>query len=399
MRSIFRVAWLSSVRQPGRTGLGILGVVAVGALLFDMLLLSRGLVLSFRDLLDRIGFDVRVLATDATPLTGPPLERATATAAAIAALPEVEAVLPIRVRDAELAADRTARLQFIGADPQAKPMWTLVDGRDLVDARATDAPLLVNRNLAASARLSIGSTLLLRGVCGEDRDATPPVTFLVTGIAEFPFDDRSATTAAGRLGDLRRLCGDRDEDRADMLLVRSSPRAGSDAAAERIRALLPELHTVTNDEIVLRFSHVEFSYFEQISFVLATVTLFFGFLLITVLLTVSVNQRLGEIAALRAIGLSRLRVMVGVLCESVLVVGAGGVLAIPVGGVLSLWLDGILRALPGIPLSVSFFVFEPHTLVTYAWLLAVAAMGAAIYPMRIVGALPIAATLRREVVS
>ena len=31
-------------RQPGRAALGILGIAAVGALLFDMLLLSRGLV-------------------------------------------------------------------------------------------------------------------------------------------------------------------------------------------------------------------------------------------------------------------------------------------------------------------------------------------------------------------
>ena len=46
-------AWRNSVRQPGRTVLGVLGVAAVGALLFDMLLLSHGLVLSFRDLLDR----------------------------------------------------------------------------------------------------------------------------------------------------------------------------------------------------------------------------------------------------------------------------------------------------------------------------------------------------------
>ena len=35
-----------------------------------MLLLSRGLVLSFRDLLDRAGFDIRVLATDAPPSPG-----------------------------------------------------------------------------------------------------------------------------------------------------------------------------------------------------------------------------------------------------------------------------------------------------------------------------------------
>ena len=35
-------AWRSLVRQPARAALGILGVAAVGALLFDMLLLSRG---------------------------------------------------------------------------------------------------------------------------------------------------------------------------------------------------------------------------------------------------------------------------------------------------------------------------------------------------------------------
>jgi len=40
-----------------------------------------------------------------------------------------------------------------------------------------------------------------------------------------------------------------------------------------------------------------------------------------VLLTVSINQRLGEIAALRALGFSRWRVVADVLCESVLIVG------------------------------------------------------------------------------
>jgi ABC-type lipoprotein release transport system permease subunit len=135
------------------------------------------------------------------------------------------------------------------------------------------------------------------------------------------------------------------------------------------------------------------------STVLATVTLFFGFLLITVLLTVSVNQRLAEIAALRAVGLSRARVTAGVLWESIMLVGAGGTLALPLGLALSLWLDAILRTLPGIPADLHFFVFEPRALVFYIALLAAASIGAAAYPMRIVSALPIAATLRREVIS
>jgi hypothetical protein len=38
-------------------------------------------------------------------------------------------------------------------------------------------------------------------------------------------------------------------------------------------------------------------------------------------------------------------------------------------------------------------------LIGYGWLLAAAALGAAFYPMRVIATLPIAATLRREVVS
>jgi putative ABC transport system permease protein len=408
-------AWLTSVRQPARTGLGVLGVTAVGALLFDMLMLSHGLVLSFRDLLDRAGFDVRVLATDATPLTGPRIAGARAIAAVISALPQVEDVLETRVGDAEIATGgdlngsdagavrrtgESGRVGFIGADPAARPMWAILEGRDLAIAAASP-PLLVNRNMARTLSIAPGSTLVLRGTCAADRQALPPVSFTVVGIAEFPFDDASAATVGGRLSDLARLCGDEGaaEDRADMLLVRSNPRDGADVAAAAIRAVRPGLHVVTNEEIVERFSEVDFSYFRQISFVLATVTVFFGFLLIAVLLTVSVNQRLGEIAALRAVGLSRSRVVAGVLWESVIMVGVGGTLAVPVGAALSIWLDGILRALPGIPTGVHFLVFEPQALVVYAWLLTAAALGAAAYPMRTVAVLPIAATLRREVVS
>jgi putative ABC transport system permease protein len=256
----------------------------------------------------------------------------------------------------------------------------------------------VNRALATRAALVPGSTLSLRGRCGSD-DAQPAATFTVVGIAEFPFDSATSATAAGGLADAARLCVDEAAGTADMLLVRASPRAGDLAAARAIRASEPGVHAVTNEDLVERFSRVEFSYFRQISTVLATITLFFGFLLIAVLLTVSVNQRLGEIAALRAVGLSRARVVSGVLWESVLLVGAGGVLAVPLGAALAVWLDAILRAMPGVPAGLHFFVFEPRALVVYGTLLAVASVAAALYPMRIVAVLPIAGTLRREVVS
>ena len=54
--------------------------------------------------------------------------------------------------------------------------------------------------------------------------------------------------------------------------------------------------------------------------------------------------------------------------------------------------------MPGIPTSLHFFVFEPKALWMHGALLAATAILAALYPMRIVARLPIAATLRNEVI-
>jgi putative ABC transport system permease protein len=111
-----------------------------------------------------------------------------------------------------------------------------------------------------------------------------------------------------------------------------------------------------------------------------------------------VNQRLGEIAALRALGFSRARVVKDVLSESALIVGVGGLLSLPLGLLLASGLDRILKAMPGIPVALHFFVFEAEALAVHIALLVATAIIAALYPMRIVSTLPIAATLRDEVI-
>ena len=119
------------------------------------------------------------------------------------------------------------------------------------------------------------------------------------------------------------------------------------------------------------------------------------------LLTVSVNQRLGEIAALRALGFSRGRVVADVLCESALIVGIGGAAVAAARAALAgQGLDGILKRMPGIPgAACTSSSSSRGALAMHVALLAVTALVAALYPMRIVARLPIAATLRNEVVS
>ena len=82
------LAWRTMTAEPARAALAIAGVAVIGALLFDMLLLSSGLLVSFRDLLDSAGYDVRVSATD-SGLFRVPMPNATELAESIASLPEV----------------------------------------------------------------------------------------------------------------------------------------------------------------------------------------------------------------------------------------------------------------------------------------------------------------------
>jgi putative ABC transport system permease protein len=215
-------------------------------------------------------------------------------------------------------------------------------------------------------------------------------------VAELTFELSDEMTLGGRLTTLQRACGGNDQDRADVILVVSAGDARQAAAA--IRAAHPELEATTNDEMLGRIQDTGFTYFRQISSVLTTVTVSFSVLLITVLLTVSVNQRLGQIAALRALGLSRRRMIADVLAESALIVGSGGILSLPLGWALALGLDEILRRMPGIPAALHFFVYQTDALLLHVGLLALTTLIAALYPMRIVATLPIAATLRAEVI-
>ena len=394
VRGAFAFAWRSLVRQPARATLGILGVAAVGALLFDMLLLSEGLVISMRDLLDRMGFEIRVTATDQLPGQGPDILDGADAAASIATLPSVRSVMTMRTEDATIQRPDATELRtsLLGVGGGARRPWTVIRGREVAD---TGLEVVVNDYTATRLKLEPGAIITLRATCDRGAEAPPPVRFTVAGIAEFPFDTPASSDTGTTAAALAAACGADVDPSADFLIVTSTGDA--DKAAAEIAALRPDLRPFTNEQALNQMERGGFTYFRQISSVLTTVTLSFALLLISVLLTVSVNQRLGEVAALRALGFSRRRVVLDVLSESALIVGIGGALSLPLGALLAVWLDQILKGMPGIPTSLHFFVFQPQALWMHGGLLAATAILAALYPMRIVARLPIAATLRNEV--
>jgi putative ABC transport system permease protein len=393
------LAWRSLSRQPTRAALGIVGIAAVGALLFDMLLLSRGLVISFRDLLDSVGYDVRVTATEVLPSTGPPITGASKITEAVRALPEVEDAVAIRFGRASVSGTATG-FDFIGSGSTIHGVWKVLDGSALPAADPGDGPpsLVINRNLAERLELEPGDALELRAAT-DGSAALPEVEFVVAGVAEFYFDTADALTAAANLGAYDRAHGAEQRDEVDLLLVKSRPGVDAADTVVSIREAHAELHVFSNEQFISRFQHTDFSYFRQISFVLSTVTLFFAFLLVATLLTVGVNQRFAEIASLRALGFARRRIVADLMWESAFMVAAGGILALPLGGLLAHWLDTILRRIPGLPERLHFFVFQPRAVVLHVVLLAAAGALAAVYPVYLAALLPIAGTLRKETVS
>jgi putative ABC transport system permease protein len=398
------LAWRTVTAKPVRAALAVIGVTVIGALLFDMLLLSRGLLVSFRDLLDRAGYDVRVVATDALPTLRVPIPRVASLVSEISKLAEVQEVAFAR-RDRVLAMV-TGRQAIVvtlvtvsaGADLRA---WRLTAGERLSAARTTagEAPLVVSQRMADGLRAPVGSTLRLRAALRDGFSAAPAVTFRVVGIAEFELEPDGGPVAATTIPAFEQVLAKGVRDDADVILVASRPEFGAAAAAGAIANLRPDVRAFSNAQMVAQFNQNGFAYFRQISFVLSTITLGFAFLLIATLLSVSVNQRLHEVAALRALGFPERRIAATLIWESVWLVGAGGLLSLPVGGLLAAWLDRILRSMPGFPDRLHFFVLEPVAVMLHLGLLATTAVGAAVYPVWVATRLPIAATLRRETLS
>lgn len=394
------LAWRTVTAKPSRAVLAVAGVTVIGALLFNMLLLSHGLLLSFRDLLDTAGYDVRVVATDGLPILRAPLKHAAALAAELRALPEIAEVVFIRRESAvALPPGRDqARMTLTGVSAGAeRRVWRIVAGRNLSDGPATaEPPLVVNRRLADQLKVAPGSTLRVRVSLGSGPSALPAVIFRIVGIAEFELEALEDVMASTTIEALDRARARDVNDDADVMLVASHPNYGAAAAVAAIARRRPELRAYSNEQVVEQFNQNGFAYFRQISLVLSSITLGFAFLLVATLLSVSVNQRLHEVAALRALGVRRRRIAATLLWESAWLVGAGGLLSLPVGGAFAAGFDRILRTMPGLPDRLHFFVFEPRAIAVHLALLVATAIGAAAYPVWIATRLPIASTLRQE---
>jgi putative ABC transport system permease protein len=383
-------------RHPLRTALSLAGIAVASAMLLDMVMLSGGIEKSFTDLLLARGYHIRITPKGTLPFdTEAAIPGATRIVAALDREPGVAAagaVLGSSVYGR--TADSLVTLFGYGIQPEAQGIYLVTAGADLAPGDTLGLLLSEPAARLLGARVGDGVTLAGRldpqiAQAGVDRRLT------VRGFVRWIYDSRGQPSVGMLLRVMQRLEGRPGGDRASLILVKASDDRAVDALTARLRERFPRLEVNSVAELVVEAKR-RLVYFTQLSYVLGGMSLIVAVLLVGTLLTITVNERLGEIVTLRAIGVRRGTIVRQVLAEGVALTVIGGGAGILLGLLTAEYLDAILTSFPGLPQAFSFFVPRADTLTLAAAVLMVTGSLAGLYPAWLASRAPIAATLRAE---
>jgi putative ABC transport system permease protein len=292
------------------------------------------------------------------------------------------------------ASDSLVTLVGYGIDPEAQGSYQLIAGVDLPPGDT--AGVLLSEPAAGVLNAAPGDTVTLAGrLDPQIAHAAVDRRLVVRGVARWLYDYRGQPSVGTILPVMQRLDGNASVDRASLLMVKVTDDRAVEGVAASLRERFPDLEVNSVEDLVVQAKR-RLVYFTQLSFVLGGMSLIVAVLLVGTLLTITVNERLGEIATLRAIGVSRSTIVRQVLAEGVALTVLGAGAGILLGLVTAEYLDAILTSFPGLPATFSFFVPRTDTLSLAALVLLVTGSLAGLYPAWLASRAPIAATLRAE---
>jgi putative ABC transport system permease protein len=391
----FQLAALSLRRHVSRTLLAILGVAVSAAMLLDMVMLATGMRESFASLLGRNGFTIRVSPRGTLPFdTEATIAQASDATAAMRRIAGVTAVAPVLGTTIHVLGGADPVTAFaLGVDPSVQGDYELLEGNDPGPGDA----LVASDALLRATHARIGDTLdIAVGFDPQLRTYTGRRRAAVTGRARFTYLSADDRVAAFQLATVQAMGADRT-DRVSLFMVRTAPNVDPDSARVAIERALPRVSALSTAGAVAEAQH-RLSYFRQLAFILGAVSLIVGFLLVTTIVTVSVNERIGEIAVMRAIGVSRTHVVQQIVIEGIGLSLAGAAAGLVLGVFTARYLNSILRGFPGLPDAIDFFLFQPDSAFRALGLLIAAGIAAGVYPAWRAASLPISTTLREEAV-
>ncbi len=401
----FMMAWATLRRHPARTTLAMLGIAVAAALLLDMVMLATGMSESFRSLLLTRGYQLRVSPKGTLPFDSEAtIDGAGAIVRALRANPDIKAVSPTLGATLTTDGGRIPSAFSLGLERDVQGDYTLEAGTDITRAESSSAAplprIVVSQAFLARAGHALGDTIMISsGLDAQLRTAARSSRVVIGGLGRFIYVPGEMPVMALDLALLRQLLGPSYRDRMSLAMAES--RRSDSASVEAVRSWIATTQprvTAISTETAIRQVEERLSYFRQLAFVLGAISLGIGFLLVATLVTLSVNERRGEIAVLRAIGTQRIGVLHQVFLEGLLLTSAGIVGGLALGLITAQWLNGILRDFPGLPSAFNFFVWSPDAGWRALVLLLTSGTLAGLLPAWRAASIPIARALREEAI-
>ena len=404
MRTTLALATLR--RHPARTLLAVLGIAVAAALLLDMVMLATGMSESFRSLLLTRGYQLRVSPKGTLPFDSEAtIDGATAIVQALRANPDIKAVSPSLGTTLALPGQTFPSVFTLGLESDVQGDYVLEAGRDMPvtgDSLSPTAPLpaVVSKSFLVRSGHQLGDTLTVAaGIDAQLRTTARSRLVVLSGEGRFFYVPAETPVMALPLRDVRTLLGAAYRDRMSLAMAES--RRGDSVSVEVVRAWIAASQprvTAISTETAIRQVEERLSYFRQLAFVLGAISLGIGFLLVATLVTLSVNERRGEIAVLRAIGTQKGGVLRQVFLEGLLLSSAGIAGGLLLGIVTARWLNGILRDFPGLPAAFDFFLWSPEAAWKSLALLLISGTLAGLLPAWRAASIPIVRSLREDAV-
>jgi len=243
-------------------------------------------------------------------------------------------------RDTALATRRRWSTVFAAIAATALPAYALgvtapppatqdlpADNAQLAGACPGALELLVERRLAQRFDLTPGSQLRIAEA--PDREGCRA---RVVGVYEPDADPSELARDRWRvvlhLPDLAELAGRADEVDRFSVLLSDPAEAGSVAA--RIDALMPGTRALRGEEVVARAS-TTFEVVRRFHRAIGLITITAGGVFLACIMTLKVQERGSQVAALRLVGISRRTLLSWLMLEAALVSAIGGMLGIGIG--------------------------------------------------------------------
>ncbi|SFB99632.1 putative ABC transport system permease protein [Halobiforma haloterrestris] len=335
-RAILGIAVAQLRRSPGRTVLAVLSVALAVLAVTLLASLGAGVVATGEEGLDNANRDIWISSDPVDPDasgTENPIVGAHGTAAELTQRDDVTSASPLALQDV-----------YVGTDPdpaelQRHPAIGVQETHDGFDFRAgggfetpesayeTDQPrsddpvtneIVLDPRVADELDAEVGDTVYV----GTSRQTAPEYEFTVVGVSDYYSQYLGSETVTMPLVDLQAVAGTTGTDRATFLTADVADDADREAVAADLDESYPEYDVRTSDE------QVEAMIGERPLVVASGATLVGLAVVGGVVLTVNLfalvaAQQREELAALRAVGLSR-RLLAGTVAAQGLVIGLLG---------------------------------------------------------------------------